>query len=298
MSKAEGKKIAVKFTEPITGGINHATQSTKETQEGDWTVNGTYSGSADSMKDGNINTYWESRTTANYVQINLGQIAGFLHGIKIYCGSSYRPSSYTISVSDDGTNFTQIATGSILAQTGWQTINLESYVSANFARINFGYTTRLYLHELILLVSDFVGGFKLTGQEHKYVNGPIINKSYGIKTIEAHPTEPRTLLITVSLFSRFNNVEGQLKVSYNAAHGTLVGLGGAVQSFDVYFTPQDLYKELNPNDEETIKGVISSVIVDYDVISYINASSAEEHTITASPVTVYAELEYVGIVNP
>lgn len=296
MSKAEGKIIAVKFTEPITGGIGHASQSTKETQEGDWILNGTYSGSAADIKDGNTNTYWQSRSTSNYVQINLSESAGFLHGFKVYCGSSYRPNSYNISISDDGVNFTQIATGSIAAQTGWQTFNLENYVSTNFIRINFGYTTRLYLYELILMVSDKVGGFKVTGQEQKYVSGPIGDKVFAVASIEAHPTEPRTIIITVAQHTRFNNAEDQLKISYDATQGTLVGLGGAVQSFDVFFTPEDLYKELNPNPDETIKGVVSSVVVDYDIISYTNVMPDE--TITASPVTVYAELEYVGIVNP
>ena len=297
MSKAEGKQIAVKFTMPITGGIGHTLQSTIETQEGDWTANGTYSGSdVARAKDGSISTYWESRV-ANYIQIPLGQFAKFLHGFKVYCGSSYRPSSYAILTSDDGVNFTQVATGSITAQTGWQTFNLESYASANFVRISFGYTTRLYLYELILIVSDFVGGFKITGQEYKYINGPLIDKSYAIESIEAHPIEPRTLLITVGQFNRFNNVNGQLKVSYNSALGTLVGVGGAVQSFDYYFTPSDLFKEINPNGEDTINA-IAIASLDYSLISYIDASSTEEHTLTAVIATATVEYTDVTIVNP
>lgn len=144
-------------------------------------------------------------------------------------------------------------------------------------------------------VTGNVSAFSVTGQEYKYVNGPILNKTYTITSIVAHPTEPRTLLITVSDFTRFNNVQGQLKVSYNSALGTLVGVGGAVQSFDAYFTPLDLLREINPNDEETIRATISDAVIEYAVMQYLNAY----HTHTLNAV-MSATIEYIDvtIVNP
>lgn len=145
-------------------------------------------------------------------------------------------------------------------------------------------------------VTGNVSAFSVTGQEYQYINGPIINKTYTVNSVVAHPTEPRTLLITVDQFARFNNVEGQLKVSYNSALGTLVGVGGAVQNFDAYFTPLDLLREINPNDEETVRAVIAATL-EYSVMQYLNASSTEEHTLNA--VTSAAiEYTYVGVVNP
>jgi hypothetical protein len=146
-------------------------------------------------------------------------------------------------------------------------------------------------------VTGNVAAFSVTGQEYKYVNGPLLDKSYTIISVESHPTEPRALLITVDQFSRFNNVEGQLKVSYNSALGTLVGVGGAVQSFDVYFTPTDLLREINPNDEETIRASIAATL-EYSVMQYLSASSTEEHTITATIATATVEYTDVTIVNP
>ena len=146
-------------------------------------------------------------------------------------------------------------------------------------------------------VTGNVAAFTVTGQEYKYINGPILNKTYTVTSVVAHPTEPRTLLITVGDFTRFNNVEGQLTVSYNQALGTLKGTTGDVLSFSFPFTPTDLRREINPNDEEAIRAVIG-VALDYSLISYLNASSAEEHTISAAISSVVVEYTYVTIVNP
>ena len=59
--------------------------------------------------DGDTGTYWQSRSTGNYIQVDLAQTARFVHGFKkVYSGSSYRPSNYTLSVSDDGVTYTTV----------------------------------------------------------------------------------------------------------------------------------------------------------------------------------------------
>ena len=112
------------------------------------------------------------------------------------------------------------------------------------------------------------------------------------------PIQPQDkLLITVDQFSRFNNVEGQLTVSYNQALGDLKGITGDVLSFNYSFTPTDLRREINPNDEETIRGVIIATL-DYSLISYLNASSTDQHTIKANVLSATVEYTDVTIVNP
>lgn len=113
--------------------------------------------------------------------------------------------------------------------------------------------------------------------------------------LEAVDAPQDILKITVDQFARFNNVEGQLKLTYNSALGTLVGVGGAVQSFEHYFMPTDLHREINPNDEETIRTVISDVTLNYDLISYEHAY--HDHTINAV-ASVVVEYTDVTIVNP
>jgi hypothetical protein len=146
-------------------------------------------------------------------------------------------------------------------------------------------------------VTGNVSAFSVTGQEYKYINGPIIAKTYTVTSVVAHPTEPRTLLITVDQFARFNNVEGQLTVSYNQALGNLKGTTGDVLSFNYPFTATDLRREINPNDEETIRGIIIATL-DYSLIQYLSASSTEQHTIKANALTATVEYTDVTIVNP
>lgn len=113
--------------------------------------------------------------------------------------------------------------------------------------------------------------------------------------LEAMEGPQDILKLTIDQFARFNNVEGQLKVSYDSALGTLVGVGGAVQSFEAYFTPTDLLREINPNDEETVRATISSASIDYSLIQYENAY--HEHTVNAV-ASVVVEYTDVTIVNP
>lgn len=300
MSKGDGQKIAVKFTENIISDINTNSQLMVETQDGIWTAIGTYGSTniIDRAKDANLSTYWESRA-ANYVQVDLRQVSAFIHGIKVYCGASYRPTTYTISVSMDGITYNQVATGSVVAATGWQTFLIGAYTRANFVRIAFGYVTRLYLYELSLLVGDYIAGFKITGQQYKYVKGPLISKNYVIAAVEAHPTEARAVLITTTDLARFPTVEGNLTVEYDATKGTLAGLGGAVQSFTETFAPADLVPEPNPGIEDYVTVAPTAVIADFLEVVYAKAYNNEtDDTITASPAAVTADLINIDIINP
>src|SRR5690554_1493000 len=158
MSKSEGRFITVKFTEPITSIPNVMAQVREERQDLSYSAVGTYSGSIDSAFDGNTGTYWQSRSSGNYIQIVNGTISSYVHGFKVYSGSSYRPSNYTLSVSDDGVTYTTIKTDTIPALTGWHELLLDTPVKTRFVRVNFGYSSRLYLYEFILLVGDKIGG--------------------------------------------------------------------------------------------------------------------------------------------
>lgn len=54
------------------------------------------------------------------------------------------------------------------------------------------------------------------------------------------------ILITMKSLKRFCNVEGKLTVSYDSTKGNLMGAGGAVQSFEEDFMPEDLIQEPIP----------------------------------------------------
>ena len=59
---------------------------------------------------------------------------------KVYSGASYRPSSYTLSVSDDGVTYIQLKP-TIPALTGWHELLLDAPVKTRFVRVNFGYSS-------------------------------------------------------------------------------------------------------------------------------------------------------------
>ncbi len=102
------------------------------------------------------------------------------------------------------------------------------------------------------------------------------------------------ILITMDWWGKFNNIEGDLTVSYDATKGNLTGAGGAVESFSKTFTPQDLIPEPNPHVEEYIT-VAPIVELDYIPIDYINGFATEQITVAPSIEIVFEEVE---IINP
>jgi len=297
MSKSDGLKIGIRFTEDLVGEITPI-PITFDTQSGDWTVNGTYGGTVDSVKDESTSTYWQSRSTSNYIQIIRPNTK--LLGFKIYKGSSYRPSTYTTRTSEDGSTYTDIYSGSLVAETGWETITFENPIISGYFRFNFGYSSRLYLYELVLIVEEYdnlvVNDFIVTGQEYQYVNGSLIDKRYKVTNYEPHPTEPKSILITLDWWNRFNNVEDKIKVLYDASKGSLMGAGGAVESFEIEFTPQDLIQTPNPNVQETIKAYPYEIIADLKEVTFNNAYPQE--TVKAYPYSIVLTLTDIGEINP
>ena len=297
MSKSEGRFITVKFTEPITSIPNVMAQVREERQDLNYSAVGTYSSNIiDRAFDGNTGTFWESRTVGNYIQIDLAKTARFVHGFKVYSGSSYRPSNYTLSVSDDGVTYTAVKTDTIPALTGWHELLLDAPVKARFVRVNFGYTTRLYLYEVSLLVGDKIGGFTVSGEEYKYIDGPILNRKYVIEDIIIHPSIANAIRIEFNQFGRFPTVEGNITVEYDSSIGNLVGQGGAVESFNIAFLPTDLIPEPNPNAQETIEVAPVELTVDLLPVEYANRFT--EDTITVAPLELTVELIHISIINP
>lgn len=297
MSKGEGRFVTIKFTEPITSIPNVMLQVREERQDLNYTAVGTYSSNIiDRAFDGNTGTYWESRSTGNYIQIDLAQTARFVHGFKIYSGASYRPSNYTLSVSDDGVTYTTIKIDTIPALTGWHELLLDVPVKTRFVRINFGYTTRLYLYEFVLLVGDKICGFAVTGEQYKYIHGPLLDMKYVIEDVILHPNIDKAIRIEFNDLGRFPTVNGNLTVNYDSSIGNLVGQGGTVESFNVAFLPEDLVPEPNPNEQETIEVAPVLLTVDLLPVEYVNRFT--EDTITIAPVELTVELIHISIINP
>jgi len=138
--------------------------------------------------------------------------------------------------------------------------------------------------------------FSITGKEYQYVNGSLIDKIYTPISVESHPTEPKSILITMDWWGKFNNVEDKIKVLYDASKGSLTGTGGAVESFEIEFTPQDLVQTPNPNEEELIKAYPYEIILELKELEYKNVYPQE--LIKAYPYSIVLNLTDIGEVNP
>lgn len=104
------------------------------------------------------------------------------------------------------------------------------------------------------------------------------------------------ILITMDWWNRFNNAEDKIKVLYDANKGSLTGAGGAVESFETSFTPEDLVQTPNPNEEELIKAYPYEIVLDLNELTFINAYSQEY--VKAYPYEIVLELKHVSEINP
>jgi len=153
-----------------------------------------------------------------------------------------------------------------------------------------------FTEDLVGDVAENILAFTVTGKQYKYVHGPLLDKTYGVDSIEIHPTVLKALLLNMSLFNNFNNVEGNLTVEYDATKGNLSGTGGVVESFIEVFTPTELIQTPNPNVEEYIAVAPIEVVADLLDIEYPKAYGDE--IITVAPFEVTATLIDVEDINP
>jgi hypothetical protein len=147
-----------------------------------------------------------------------------------------------------------------------------------------------------ILKDEMKAGWKVTGQEYKYINGPLLDKEYQIVSVENHPTVDKALLLTMHPLSRFPTVEGNLTVEYDASVGSLAGRGGPVESFIETFTPTDLVPEPNPGIEESVTVAPVELLAELVEITY--SKGFAEETLSAAPAELTVDLVYVGVINP
>ena len=154
-----------------------------------------------------------------------------------------------------------------------------------------------FTSELVGDVSTNLLAFSVTGQEYKYVNGPILDKTYEVLSIANHPTVVNALLLTMKTNNYFNNASGKLKINYDASKGNLSGRGGAVESFERLFLPTELIATPNPNAEESISVSPIEIIAELKDIERLSGYDLSEN-ISVAPFEVTATLIDVEDINP
>ena len=307
MSKSDGLKIGIRFTEDLVGDYATPEGGYEELKYDNSSIkNITYSSqysttySASNAFDGSTSTYWRCDTLPSWIQIELNNPIA-LTKFRWYIGNStYRPNDFILEGSDNGIDFIPIFIGISSSGTGWKDFILSNSAKYLFYRwtITSRNSSRIYIYEFELFYKNFINecAFSITGQEYKYVHGNLIDKVYVIEKIEPHPTEPKSILITMDWWNRFNNVEDKIKVLYDASKGSLTGAGGAVESFEIEFTPEDLIQTPNPNAEELIKAYPYEIVLDLKEVDIVNVTP--EETIKAYPYEIVLNLINVDEINP
>ncbi|WP_322354479.1 hypothetical protein [Dehalococcoides sp.] len=147
-----------------------------------------------------------------------------------------------------------------------------------------------------IFASQMKAGWSLEGQQYQYVYGPLLDKVYTIESVEFHQDydDYKHILITTNEQDRFNNVEGNLTISYDQTKGNLMGRGGAVESFSQELTPQDLVPKPNPGIAEHLELYVA-VTVDFIKITYLHGYDEEIVTVG---ITGLAEFIDIDTLNP
>ncbi len=109
--------------------------------------------------------------------------------------------------------------------------------------------------------------------------------------IEEAEAPPDTILLTFDTYNRFNDVEGNITVSYLQAVGTLAGVR-PVEDFSESFEPEDL--EATPIDDHTITAG-TEVEVEFIPVDYV--SGFTDHTVAAAS-SLEVQLIPVGEIPP
>lgn len=308
MSKAQGKLITVKFTQPINElplalpeykyfrweidtkwssyiylyGIELLIDGSYILPTGIVSASGQYSSYEPGRAfDGSTSTYWRPNAYPCWIQIELIEpvtIEGFRWNTQT---TSYRPRGFKLMASTNGVDWVELYNGESPAVSYWKSFAWEVYQQSGNER-----------------------AFTVTGKEHQWVdgpnnNGPLLDKEYQIITVKNHPTLDNThLQIIFDDYSRFPSVVGDITVEYDASLGNLAGSGGAVESFIETFTPTGLVPEPNPGHVHTLSVAPASLEVDLLAIEYIDRFAEETDTITVAPATLEVELIHIDIINP
>lgn len=307
MSKGDGQKIAIKFSEKLIGDVTGLFPTPSFVGKTYYRPIGTASGSSQSSStysfskafDGLTSSYWRTNFTTNqWIQILLSEPV-FIGGFRWYVGSGNRPKDFNIQGSNDGISWTVLHIGVSPNITGWHEFKWTpngGYKYYRWTGIN-SYGPYIYIYEIELLGA---GGnevsFEVAGYEYQYVGGPMISKNYKVVSVEQHPSilDEKTLLLTLDPQSRFNNSEGSITVAYDASAGNLQGRGGFVASFSQTFIPIELAPKPNPHASEHLT-VSAETNINFLKVDYNRAYADETLTVSA---TAAVDFIHVNDINP
>lgn len=305
MSKSEGKKIAIRFSDRVMGNLEILPKLPFIVGNfinlfGFYGASSTYSSYYPSNAfDGSTSSMWYTRTSGEqWIQVSTVRPIR-LGGFRWYLGSNYRPKDFKVQGSDDGVNWTDLFTGTSDDTQGWKEYYWQYADAYLYHRwtITTRFSSYLYLYEIEAFVHD-EKAIKVTGIQRDFVGGELKEVDYAIKKIEHHPTEGNTLLITLhdNYQEAFDEVEDVITIQYKGQLGNLIGYGGALEDFTVGFYPTELIPSPNPGIEEILTVSVNTLTV-LVPITYHDIFDLSER-IRVVGLTITTQLIYSSIENP
>lgn len=291
MSKGQGKLIGIKFTENLIGDVSGLTPNPVGGVGYTRLIGATVTASSTptpvgnshtNVVDGDVATCWypSAYVGVSWLNFRLAEAARRT-GFRYYVGhSTFYPTAFNISGSNDGSTFTTL--GSFTGGTstvGWHEYtftNSESYLYYRFTITSYSQTYP-WIYEFQFL--EPLGNektFNITGQEYNFVpEGALSQKTYLISKIYTHPTEPNSIILETPDLTKFENVVGDLTIVYDGT-GNLMGLGGPVLAFSTTFTPTDLIPKPDQNDPEHLELTGITATSALTLIHYYTAQEGAE----------------------
>lgn len=267
MSIEEGRHIAIRFSQPLTGDVTGLTptpidyKKQKVNLVGATSMNQYSSYSANLAIDGNTGNYWAGTTQVNWLAVQLSE-AKVVTVLRLYLGSFYIK-TFTFSGSNDGKTWTQLGGTYTVASSGsmqwyeFEIENTDAYLHYRIDTVTAYSPYLVYVYEMELLEAVPIGNeekFTVTVPVYDMVpGGSIEDVTVPVESVSRDDDLGEDVLL-------LNFASGNLECIRNAASpitvayacGTLAGTGGPVADFSVQFTATDLLPKNNPHDMEHI----------------------------------------------
>ena len=264
MPIADGRRIAIKFTQPLIGnvtGLNPPAgykKSQLSLSQAKVTTLNQYSTSYTGAKaiDGSTSTYWRGTTAINWIQLQLPEPKAVTQ-MRMYLGSYYIK-TFTLSGSNDGSTWVQLGgeyTAASSTTAKWYTFDIENGAKYLYYRVDTltTYSSTIYLYELQLYEDAPIGNeakFTVSFDEYNFVPGGSTSRKTRVATaIEIVDSHTIALLFDSGCTNSIQRAAGDITVSYNGS-GTLMGQGGPVLAFERAFIPAGLDPKNNPQATE------------------------------------------------